>query len=958
MKFLTYGHFAVFLLLTALCSPFSIRAKEAATPISPLYTSPCAFEILLQNLQATPENYEAYHRIYQHLAISGRTEQAAVFRQVGKTNVGRQYALWMQARLKALNGKSAAALRDYRKALAIRKPPYELSAEYVELSHAEGWEFLPLPSPEDTSAVLFARAYACFLDGAFRKADSLFRCIDDPNAWEILHYHGRNLIFLDRDESADSLFRKGFQWAHNTDNPRLQALFALDCFYTSRQDEEAFWLAAAQQAAEAACDPEMTAKIKKYQAYLERRQGHHDCALKLLDEAIQIAKQLGKNWELAELLLQKAETHYRIYQISEALTAAEQSRRLSQRIKDRYHQAGAEEMRGKIYEFFQLYDLAELHYKRALEIVAQIDASQKTARLRRALRSLELQRSANDRVISTFSNLLREKPSPQNSNAIITGLLELGRAYLLDGKADSSLLAYERALAAAKDFGSANQQAWATAGSALARFARGDTAAAVPLALQVLKDAEILRSPQLALMMYAELGHFKRRAGNDSAAVAFYRRALELVESFRESLLAEQLRQEFLSSGRWRIYESLLESLARRFLETGEYNLLDEIYQIFELMLARALKDRLNSAERSPQISAEEEYYRNICRLFTATQTALRHASADSVHEVNRLLNELDEQKRLLLSARIEAENRIRTLGQPRRQLTLAEVRSRLSNQTLVLYYLGDDLSFALAVQADKAALLPLPINRRMAAARRDSLLRPFYAADEQNLPQLPFNAGAAYRFYRDLLQPVNTAFPRATNFVIIPCSEQAALPFELLLTRLPQKELFSPCDEPEYADAFAVNRFVFSYAPSATFLQHSCRMPRSRKAMIVANPLEKGSADDADLRAASYAASPLPFAVKEGMAVKKLLPKAVVLKETKASETEVKRSVGDCAVIHFATHAFFDPTSEAFSGLLLASSSIDDGLLMGYEILDLPLCSDLVVLSACESGKGTIIRG
>jgi CHAT domain-containing protein len=54
------------------------------------------------------------------------------------------------------------------------------------------------------------------------------------------------------------------------------------------------------------------------------------------------------------------------------------------------------------------------------------------------------------------------------------------------------------------------------------------------------------------------------------------------------------------------------------------------------------------------------------------------------------------------------------------------------------------------------------------------------------------------------------------------------------------------------------------------------------------------------------------------------------------------------------------DSTFDAFSGLVFAlgNDSTDDGVLMGYEISELDLSCDLVTLSACETGRGKMVRG
>jgi CHAT domain-containing protein len=73
--------------------------------------------------------------------------------------------------------------------------------------------------------------------------------------------------------------------------------------------------------------------------------------------------------------------------------------------------------------------------------------------------------------------------------------------------------------------------------------------------------------------------------------------------------------------------------------------------------------------------------------------------------------------------------------------------------------------------------------------------------------------------------------------------------------------------------------------------------------------------------------------------------------------------------VLHLASHGFFDPQTQdqnnsiaetmIHSGIVLAGANdttkrIDDGLLTAYEVISLNLDSTLlVVLSACETGKG-----
>jgi CHAT domain-containing protein len=56
---------------------------------------------------------------------------------------------------------------------------------------------------------------------------------------------------------------------------------------------------------------------------------------------------------------------------------------------------------------------------------------------------------------------------------------------------------------------------------------------------------------------------------------------------------------------------------------------------------------------------------------------------------------------------------------------------------------------------------------------------------------------------------------------------------------------------------------------------------------------------------------------------------------------------LSDAALLHLATHAFFDPVDLLASDIVLA-----DGVITAREVLEHRLHSDLLVLSACESGQ------
>lgn len=76
------------------------------------------------------------------------------------------------------------------------------------------------------------------------------------------------------------------------------------------------------------------------------------------------------------------------------------------------------------------------------------------------------------------------------------------------------------------------------------------------------------------------------------------------------------------------------------------------------------------------------------------------------------------------------------------------------------------------------------------------------------------------------------------------------------------------------------------------------------------------------------------------------------------ATEFGYKEKVEDFRILHLGTHGILNNQSPMFSKLIFAKDSIEDGYLHTYEIFGQNLNADLAVLSACNSGSGTLVSG
>ncbi len=98
----------------------------------------------------------------------------------------------------------------------------------------------------------------------------------------------------------------------------------------------------------------------------------------------------------------------------------------------------------------------------------------------------------------------------------------------------------------------------------------------------------------------------------------------------------------------------------------------------------------------------------------------------------------------------------------------------------------------------------------------------------------------------------------------------------------------------------------------------------------------------------------PLPGAEREANAIASLL-NTQSLTGSLGTKAAIVQKMPSARIIHLATHGIFDDVRGLGSAIALAPSGDDYGLLTAEEILDLKLNAELVVLSACDTGRGRI---
>ena len=169
--------------------------------------------------------------------------------------------------------------------------------------------------------------------------------------------------------------------------------------------------------------------------------------------------------------------------------------------------------------------------------------------------------------------------------------------------------------------------------------------------------------------------------------------------------------------------------------------------------------------------------------------------------------------------------------------------------------------------------------------------------------------------------------------------------------------------------ERFVVERFAVSSAPSATVAMRlwEPRGAAPTRVAVIADPrfspetdAQAGSADVFRSAIAGRGGLPrLRGSGREARAVARYSDEATVKRRDDASEGWLKSApLATYGLVHFATHALVDEGSVANTALALAPTEGEDGFIRPGELASLSLAAELVVLSACRTAGGMVVRG
>ncbi|MGA7933308.1 MAG: CHAT domain-containing protein, partial [Kovacikia sp.] len=204
-------------------------------------------------------------------------------------------------------------------------------------------------------------------------------------------------------------------------------------------------------------------------------------------------------------------------------------------------------------------------------------------------------------------------------------------------------------------------------------------------------------------------------------------------------------------------------------------------------------------------------------------------------------------------------------------------------------------------------------------------------------------------KLHKLLIEPISDLLPTdpKQNVIFIPQGALFSVPFAALQ---------------DQNGTYLIEKHTILTAPSIQVLDLTHQQKLAKKgdgkqtALVVGNPLMPLYQDPQDPQKASQL-PPLKGAEAEARDIAPLLHTTAIT-GAQATKSAITKQMGSAGIIHLATHGILDNQSGLSSAIALAPDhpgTPNDGLLTAAEILEMKLHADLVVLSACDTGRGRI---
>jgi CHAT domain-containing protein len=688
-----------------------------------------------------------------------------------------------------------------------------------------------------------------------------------------------------------------------------------------------------------------------------RAQGNYERALEHYQKSLVISEASANNQRIAAILNNIGNIYNSQSNFARALEYYQKSLAISEALADKLTIAATLNNIGNIYNLQGNYNQALDHYQKSLALGDTGDKAG-TANTLNNIGNSYLAQNNYSQANEYYQKSLVLRESLGDKAGIASSLNNIGSMHRLQGNLDQALEYYQKSLALREAIGDKVGIAGVLRYIAVVYNSQGNNRQAIEAAERATSIARQTGSLRELWQARAAAGKAYRKLNESSQAREAFEEAIATIETLRTQVAGSEQQQQRFFESKTAPYHDMAELLiaqdrageALAYAERAKARVLLDILSSGRAKINRSMTAQ--EKEQEQQLSGELVFLNNsILRenlrqkpdatITTDLKARLQRARLDGEAFQTNLYSSHPELK--VQRGEVEIVN-LEEAGNLLADAESALLEYMVTDEKTYLFVLTKNGSGNSALPDLRVYLLEIKerdLNERIESFRKQCASRD------------PGFREAAAQMYDLLLKPARAQLRGKTDLVIVPDLALWELPFQALQTA---------------ENRYLLEEYTISYTPSLTVLREIVKSRKRSTAdptvLALGNPsLGKQTVERSRMAQRDKELGPLPEAEREAVILGRLYGtgKSRVYVGAEASEEHVKAEASKFGILHFATHGIINNTSPMYSHVLLSQvndNANEDGLLEAWEIMNLELKADLVVLSACETARGRVGAG
>lgn len=705
---------------------------------------------------------------------------------------------------------------------------------------------------------------------------------------------------------------------------------------------------------EVVADNYLISSALKSIGFVHAGEGNYRLALEYYQKSLTLSERLENKRITADTLSKIGSVNYLQGNYGEALAYYNKSFKLREALGDKAGMVTTLTGIGNVHFMQRSTGLALEYFQKSLALGQEVGNRRPIAHTLISIGVVYRDQGDYGLALDHFNKSLKLSEELGDKLLISYGLYQIGFTNQIQGAYDSALDHYRKSLALKEALNEKRGIAETLNDIASVQYEQGDYRAALETAGRALTIAREIGFRETLWEAPTTSGRAYRVLGQPDQSRHAFEEAIATIEDFRKQVGggAQDLQRFF--ENKVSPYHAMIELLAAQnnhrealvYAERAKSRVLLDVLQTSSGSVTKDMTAQEHEQERtlrSELVSLNSQVSRE--RLRTEPDPT-------RVTEVNARLQKARLEYEAFQTTLYAAHPELRVHRGEAKTLTMEDARGLLTNQEALLEYVVTDKKiylFVLTTEASQTANAPNLKSYTLSISRND--LAQQVTAFRQQLARrdLTFRA-TANKLYELLIGPALAELHGKRTLVIVPDGVLWELPFQALTDATGQ---------------YLIEGHAISYVPSLTVLREMTKHRKQKHAvnrdmnlLALGNPeLRNETAERVKLVHRDEKLEPLPEAEKEVKTLGQLYgPSSTIYIGADAREDRFKTEANRFNVLHLATHGILNDASPMYSQIVLAQSEKgEDGLLEAWEIMKLNLNADLVVLSACESGRGRV---